>query len=140
MMLQPYARVAFGFLMAAALFSCSAPPPVAQTGVKVTDIDVGRSVGADKTIGDKTDSFRPADTFYVSIQTEGSSPSATLTVRWTYQDGQMVDESRQTIASSGGAAVTEFHVSKPDGWPTGGYKVEVLLNNVSAGTKDFRVT
>jgi hypothetical protein len=126
------------FLMAAALFGCSAPPPVAQTGVKVTDIDVGRSVGADKTIGDKTDSFRPADTFYVSIRTEGSSPTATLTARWTYQDGQVVDESRQTIAPSGGA-VTEFHLSNPDGWRTGAYKVEVLLNGASAGTKDFRV-
>ena len=134
------ARVVVSLLLAVALFGCSASKPSVQTGVKVTDIDVGRSVGADKTIGDKTDSFRPADTFYVSIQTEGSSPSATLTVRWTYQDGQMVDESRQTIAPSGGAAVTEFHVSKPDGWPTGGYKVEVLLNSVSAGTKDFRVT
>jgi len=43
MMLQQHARVVMSFLMAAALFGCSAPPPVAQTGVKVTDIDVGRS-------------------------------------------------------------------------------------------------
>ena len=136
---QQHARAAMSFLMAAALFGCSAPP-VAQTGVKVTDIEVGRRVGADKTIGDKTDSFRPADTFYVSVRTEGSGTSATLTARWTYQDGQVIDESRQTIAPGGTAAVTEFHVSRPEGWPTGGYKVEVLLNGASAGSKDFRVT
>jgi hypothetical protein len=53
----------------------------------------------------------------------------------------VVDESTQNIAPTGSAAtVTEFHLSKPDGWPAGGYKVEVLLNGTSAGTRDFKVT
>jgi len=133
-------RVLVGLLLAAASFGCSASKPPAQTGVKVTHIDVGRSVTADKTIAEKTDSFRPADTFYVSVETDGSGPSATLTARWTYQDGQVVDESRQDIAPTGRATVTEFHLSKPDGWPAGGYKVEVLLNGASAGTREFKVT
>jgi len=34
---------------------------------------------------------------------------------------------------------TEFHISKPDGWPAGKYKVEVCLDNQTAGTKDFSV-
>jgi hypothetical protein len=51
----------------------------------------------------------------VSVKTDGSGPSATLTVRWTYQDGQVVDESGQNIAPTDGATVTEFHLSKPDG-------------------------
>ena len=34
------------------------------------------------------------------------------------RDGQLVDDSAQTVAASG-PAVTEFHVSKPDGWPAG---------------------
>ena len=133
-------RVIVSLLLAFALFGCSASKPAAQAGVKVTDIDVGRSVTADKTIAEETDSFRPADTFYVSVKTDGSGPSATLTARWTYQDGQVVDESKQNIASGGSATVSEFHLSKPDGWPAGGYKVEVLLNGTSAGTRDFKVT
>jgi hypothetical protein len=140
MKMYQYARVVVALLLAVALFGCSASKPAVQAGVTVTDIDVGRSVTADKTIAEKTDSFRPADTFYVSVKTDGSGPSATLTARWTYQDGQVVDESKQDIASSGIAAVTEFHLSKPDGWPAGGYKVEVLLNGTSAGTRDFKVT
>lgn len=140
MRMHQYARVAVSPLLAVALFGCSASKPAVQNGVKVTDIDVGRSVTADKTIAEKTDSFRPADTFYVSVKTDGSGPSATLTARWTYQDGQVVNESRQNIAPTGSATVTEFHLSKPDGWPAGGYKVEVLLNGTSAGTRDFKVT
>ncbi len=133
-------RVLVGFLLAAVSFGCSASKPPVQAGVKITHIDVGRSVTAEKTIAEKTDSFRPADTFYLSVGTDGSGPSATLTARWTYQDGQVVDESRQDIAPTGRATVTEFHLSKPDGWPAGGYKVEVLLNGASAGTREFKVT
>jgi len=133
-------RVLVGLLLTAASFGCSASKPPVQTGVKVTHIDVGRSVTAEKTIAEKTDSFRSTDTFYVSVATDGSGPSATLTARWTYHDGQVVNESGQNISPAGSATVTEFHVSKPDGWPAGGYKVEVLLNGASAGTREFKVT
>ena len=84
------------------------------------------------------DSFKPTDTIYASILTEGPAAAATLKARWTYQDGQAVKESTQTIAPTGDAR-TEFHISKPDGWPTGKYKLEVILNDSSAATKDFEV-
>jgi len=107
-------------------------------GVRVSHIDMGRSLTADKAINDKTDSFKPNDTIYASIVTEGTAATATLRARWTYQDGQAVNESTQTIAPTGDSR-TEFHVSKPDGWPTGKYKLEVFLNGSSAATKDFEV-
>jgi hypothetical protein len=109
-----------------------------SAGVRVSQIDLGRSLTADKTINDKTDSFKPDDTIYASILTEGTAATATLKARWTYQDGQAVKESKQTIAPTGDAR-TEFHISKPDGWPTGKYKLEVFLNDSSAATKDFEV-
>ena len=107
-------------------------------GVHVSKIDMGRSLTADKTIDDHTDSFKPTDTIYASIVTEGIAATATLKARWTYQDGQVVNEAAQTIAPTGDAR-TEFHISKPDGWPTGKYKLEILLNGSSAGVKDFEV-
>jgi hypothetical protein len=140
MRLQQHAPVAMGVLLAVALSGCSALKPAAEGGVKVTDIDVGRSLTAGKAIAETTDAFRPADTFYVSVTTGGSSATATLVARWTYEDGQVVDESRQDVVATGNATVTEFHLSKPNGWPAGGYKVEVLLNGTSAGTRDFKVT
>jgi len=107
-------------------------------GVRVSQIDMGRSLNADKTISDTSNSFKPNDAIYASIATEGSAASATLKARWTYQDGQVVNESTQTITPTGNAR-TEFHISKPDGWPTGKYKLEVFLNGSSAATKDFEV-
>ena len=108
------------------------------TGVRVSQIDMGRSLNADKTISDTSNSFKANDTIYASIATVGTAPTAALKARWTYQDGQVVNESTQTIAPTGDAR-TEFHISKPDGWPTGKYKLEVFLNGSSAATKDFEV-
>jgi len=107
-------------------------------GVHVSKIDIGRSLTADKTINDNTDSFKPTDTIYASIATEGTAATATLKARWTYQDGQVVNEAAQTIAPTGDAR-TEFHISKPGGWPSGKYTLEILLNGSSAGVKDFEV-
>jgi hypothetical protein len=107
-------------------------------GVTVSHIDMGRSLTADRAINDKTDSFKPSDTIYASVVTERTAATATLKARWTYQDGQVVNESTQTIAPAGDAR-TEFHISKPDGWPTGKYKLEVFLNGSPAATRDFEI-
>jgi hypothetical protein len=107
-------------------------------GVQVAEIDIGRSLNADKSIADNTTSFKPTDTIYVSVKTDGTASSAQLKTRWQYADGQLVDESTQTIAPSGEAR-TEFHISKPDGLPPGNYKVEVFLNDQPAGSKEFEV-
>ena len=108
------------------------------TTLKVTDVTLGRAIGGDKAISDSTDKFRPNDTIYASVTTDGSAPSATLRARWTFEDGQTVDESSRTIATNNRER-TEFHISKPNGWPAGKYKLEVFLNNQSVETKSFEV-
>jgi hypothetical protein len=82
--------------------------------------------------------FAASDTIYAVIATEGAAPSVTLAAKWTYEDGQTVNESTQTIAPTGPAA-TEFHIAKPDGWPTGKYKVEISANGAPAGSQEFEV-
>ena len=112
--------------------------PPAAAPVTVTTLELGKQIGADKRVTQPVTSFAPNDTIYVTVLTTGSAPSATLTAKWTYQDGQVVKESSQTIAPTGTAA-TEFHISKPDGWPAGNYKVEVSLNGRATSTKEFEV-
>lgn len=108
--------------------------------VRVTEVELGRAIGADRRVtgGAVTDDFAAMDTIYVSVDTEGVATSATLTARWTYEDGQVVDESTQTI-SPNGPTVTEFHISNPDGFPTGDYQVEILLDGRSVETEEFEV-
>ena len=106
--------------------------------VKVTDVSLGRSIGGDKAVTDETDDFRPNDTIYASIATDGSAASTTLRALWTYEGGQVVDDSSRTIAATSGAR-TEFHISKPDGWPAGDYQLEVFLDGRSVEKKTFEV-
>ncbi|HEV8455531.1 MAG TPA: hypothetical protein VGQ24_11595 [Gemmatimonadales bacterium] len=108
------------------------------TPIHVTDVKVGRTLGADKRLTDETDEFRPADVIYTVVETRGTAPNAVLQARWTYQDGQVVDESSRNISASGDD-VTEFHISKPSGWPTGKYKVQILLNGTPVESEDFEV-
>ena len=117
----------------------AAPAQQAAAPFQVIRIDLGTAVGADKKVGAPTTTFKPADTIYASILSEGAAPSVTLTARWTYGEGQLVNESSQTIVPSGPAA-TEFHIAKPDGWPAGTYKIEVAANGKSAGTREFTVS
>lgn len=116
----------------------AAPAPQAPAPFQVARIDLGNAIGTDKKVAAPSTSFKPGDTIYASIVTVGAAPSVTLKARWTYQDGQLVSESSQSIAPTGPAA-TEFHIAKPDGWPAGKYTLEVAANGTPVGTREFTV-
>ena len=116
----------------------SAPAGIEAPALRVTDVQLGAAVGADKRVTEPKETFSPKDTIFVSVVTEGSAPSATVSARWTFQDGQVVKEDSRSIAPSGTEA-TEFSIQKPDGWPTGDYKVEIKLDGTTAETKSFKV-
>ncbi len=115
-----------------------AAPAAQEPVVAVSAIEVGHGLDADKRVLQATTTFTSKDTIYASVLTNGVGSDVEIKARWTYQDGQVVNESSQMISPTG-AAATEFHIAKPDGWPAGTYKVEVFLNGNSAGTKDFTV-
>src|SRR5512141_802490 len=100
------------------------PTAVPAPAVTVTDVTLGKSVGADKKVQTPTDTFAPKDTIFASVSTDGSAPTSTIAVKWTFQDGQTVKEDSKTITPTGPTA-TEFSIQKPSGWPKGSYKVEV---------------
>ena len=110
----------------------------AANAVKVDDVNIGKAVGDDKQVTNKADEFKPNDTIYASIHTKGSSSNTSLGARWTFQDGQVVDERTTNIAPTGDT-YTEFHITKPSGWPEGKYTLHVLLNGQEVQTKDFEV-
>jgi hypothetical protein len=112
--------------------------PAPQPAFRVTRVDLGNAVGPDKKVAAPAVAFKPADTIYASVVTEGTASNVVLKARWTFEDGQLVNESTQTISPAGPAA-TEFHIAKPDGWPAGKYKVEIAANGQPAGSADFTV-
>ena len=120
------------------------PPPVAAPqapaalAVAVSGIQLGNAVAADKRVVAPMADFHPTDTIYAAVATTGSSAHSTLNARWIFQDGQVVHEEAVTIAPNG-ADVTDFQISKADGWPVGDYRVEITLDGQPAGSAAFRV-
>lgn len=114
------------------------PPVAAVRPFQVTALELGTALDAGKKIAMPSLVFAPADTIYAVVASDGASPSVTLAAKWTYEDGQVVNESTQTIAPTGLAA-TEFHIAKPDGWPLGKYKIEISVNGALGGSKEFEV-
>ena len=118
--------------------SAEVPPVSSPSMFRVTTVELGKAVDPGKRVSSPATSFAPSDTIYASIVSEGASPQVSLSTRWTYEDGQVVDESTQVIAPAGPAA-TEFHIAKPDGWPSGKYKLEVTANGAPVASKEFTV-
>ena len=119
----------------------AAPAPTAAPApapFRVGTVDVGNAIGADKRVTTPSTTLAPGDTIYASVATTGAAPSVTLVARWTYGDGQIVTEQNQLIAPTG-PANSEFHISKPDGWPVGSYKVEILADGAPVASKTFEV-
>ena len=78
-----------------------------------------------------------------AVSTASSDPAASvpgkLGVKWTHVDSSQVvkEESRDITFTASG--VTDFQISKPDGWPTGKYKLEVSLDGSVVQTREFEV-
>jgi len=121
------------------MFGCSpSGPPEDHGNVEVTAITLGRAVAPDGTIvsDSVTNLFWANDTFYVSVATTGSASSVRLKARWLNSDGKVVSESEQTLNPQG-STTTAFQAPPPERWPAGDYKVEILLNDRSVGTRDL---
>jgi hypothetical protein len=109
---------------------CSRPP------LHVSNIQVGRSLNSDKSVGAITMQFKPDDTIFVAVLTDATG-AGTITARWTY-GGRPVSEETKRVSYKGEAA-TEFHMENSGGFPPGDYKVEVLLDGKPVGEREFKV-
>lgn len=121
-----------------------APAPVVQDAtnvpVSVKAITLGNAIGDTKQVTAAMESFGAKDTIHAVVETIGSG-KASLKAVWTFHKGDKtapVNEATQEIDATG-PANSEFHISKPDGWPVGDYQVEIFLNGASAGVKKFSV-
>src|SRR5262245_44528890 len=81
----------------------AAPAPQQPAVFRVTRVDLGSAIGADKKVTAPATAFKPNDTIYASVITDGAAPNVALSARWTYEDGQLVNEATQNIAPTGPA-------------------------------------
>ena len=122
----------------------TAPAPIQAPAAtaSVVAVDLGNSIGADNRVVAPATTFAPGDTIYASVATRTSDAAATvagkLAAKWTYQDGQTVNEESHDLNLTGDGT-SQFHISLPGGLPVGQYKVEVSLDGAVVQSKDFEV-
>jgi hypothetical protein len=104
--------------------------------LQVKTLQLGKSLNPDNSVGTHTTRFKPDDTIYVSLLSEEPG-EGTVTVRWML-GGQVVSEATRDVSYMRPAA-TEFHLQNSGGFPSGEYRVEILVNGQPAGTREFRV-
>lgn len=122
------------------------PPPASQPAattpmesaspMMVTTVDLGNAIGNDNRVAAPMSTFAVNDTIHASVGTAGDA-AGTLTAKWTYEDGQVVDSTDKSVGA--GPQVTEFSIAKPDGWPTGKYKLEVMKDGAMVQSREFEV-
>lgn len=120
--------------------SVAPAPDVVNVPVSVKQVLLANQLGGDKKAVAPATTFAPADTLYAVVETIGSGQASVKAV-WTYHKGDKVVQVNETVQdlTLAGPASSEFHVSKPGGWPVGDYQIEVFLNGVSVGAQKFAV-
>jgi len=115
-------------------------PDLVNVPVSVKQVVLANQIGADKKAVAPTTSFASSDTIYAVVETIGSG-NASVKAVWTFHKGDktaQVNETTQDLKLAG-PTTSEFHISKPGGWPAGDYQVEVFLNGTSASSQKFTV-
>ena len=124
-----------------------APAPAAMPATaSVNGVDLGNAVGADMRVTAPMSTFATKDTIYAAVSTGTSDPAASVTgklgAKWTFigADGAetLVHEESKDMTFAGDG-VTDFQISKPDGWPVGKYKVEISVDGAVVPTREFDV-
>ncbi len=127
------------------------PPPTLEpsteaapmaSSAEVTGVELGTAVGPDMRVTAPASAFAPSDTIHAAVSTMTSDPSATvparLGVKWTFGGDTVVNEETRDVNLSG-KGVTAFEINKPDGWPAGSYKLDVMLDGKVVQSRDFEV-
>ncbi len=92
---------------------------------RMSDIRVGRRNGGKSPLAE-SDVFSPRDTVHAEVRTVSERPRE-IQATWTFgPDDQLVYHQSETV--SPGSRTASFHVANPDGWPIGGYKVTISVD------------
>ena len=120
-----------------------APPAAMAPTASVNGVDLGNAVGAEMRVTAPLATFAPKDTIYAAVSTGTSDPAASvagkLGAKWTHVDSNQTVHEESRDLTFAGDGVTDFQISKPDGWPTGKYRVEIMLDGAVVQTREFEV-
>jgi hypothetical protein len=112
--------------------------------LSVVNVALGANPTPSNKIGVPRSHFRPDETIYLSVETDGkcgSISSGIIGVNWTYgiaSDPEEVHSDAHEVLACG-RQNTLFQIEKPDDWPIGTYHAEVFIDGESFTVVDYKV-
>jgi hypothetical protein len=116
--------------------SAAAARAAKSTVRRVSNVMIGKRVGANNLMTEPTFQFTPQETVFVSVATLGAEGPGALTAAWRSQTGEVVQKTTESIQPGEN---TLFQLSQPKGLKPGTYKVVLFLGDDSVDTKVFAV-
>jgi hypothetical protein len=104
--------------------------------LKIVGIQTGKTLNSDHSVGKHAISFRPEDTMYVSVLSDGRG-KGTITVKWSLY-GRALHEVTKKVAYNDKAA-TDFKFQAADGFPVGDYTIDVIVDGKTFETRRVKV-
>jgi hypothetical protein len=131
------------------------PPPVATmpapapmpapmpAKAEVVGVDLGSAAGADMKITAPKTTFAAKDKIIAAVSTRTPDPATAIpskiAAKWSHVDSnQTVNEEARDVNLQGDQTF-DFEITNPNPWPTGKYKVEVMLDGAVVQTREFDV-
>ena len=118
-----------------------AVPPAPSPGApSIARVDLGNAVGSDHRVLLPMLHFAPTDTIHAALLLAGhASEPHRVDARWSHLDSKQTFLTESKLLPFNGDTATTFQISKPNAWPTGHYKVEILLDGKLVQTRLFDV-
>lgn len=128
----------------AATMPAPAPMPAPLPAkAEVVSVDLGSAAGADMKITAPKTSFGTKDKIIAAVSTRTPDPATAIpskiAAKWSHVDSnQTVNEESRDVQLQGDQTF-DFEITNPNPWPTGKYKVEVMLDGAVVQSRDFDV-
>jgi hypothetical protein len=105
----------------------------------VTALMMASKVDAGNNPTNSTTTFAKTDTIWAVADITGTAVGTPVEARWTHVTTNTQINSNTVTATSAGEHRLPFFISKPDGWPTGDYRVDILINGNVMKSATFQV-
>ena len=119
-------------VLALCVVACGPSEPLNVVGMQT-----GKSLNSDHSVAIHAASFRPNDTMYVSVLSNGRG-KGTITVKWTF-GGRVIQALAKKVSYNDGQAATDFRFEAADEFPVGDYTIEVSVDGKTVETRRVKV-
>jgi hypothetical protein len=86
-----------------------------------------------------TTTFSKTDTIWAVVDITGTGIGTPVESRWFHTTSNQQINSNTVTTTSAGEHRLPFFISKPDGWPVGDYRVDILVNGSVMKSSTFQV-